>query len=354
MTLQICSDLSAANRNTQLERHMTLRPVLTIAAALAGTSALADVNVYTTRQPELIQPVVDAFTEETGIAVNLAFVEDGLVERLQAEGQRSPADLVMTVDIANLSQIVDAGVTQPVESDVLMEAVPANLRGENGEWFGVTTRARIVYASQERVADGEITTYEDLASDKWEGRICTRSGLHDYNLALVSGIIAHHGEEYAKEWAQGVKDNLARKPEGNDRAQVKAIWAGECDISLGNTYYMGKMLEDEEQTEWANAVRITFPAFENGGTHVNVSGVALTQSAPNKDEAVTFMEFLVSPQAQEVYAEANYEYPVLEGAQASDLVQGWGEFTADDTPLPTLADHRAAALRIMEEVNFDG
>ncbi|MGR3634162.1 MAG: Fe(3+) ABC transporter substrate-binding protein [Limimaricola soesokkakensis] len=333
---------------------MTLRPVLTIAAALAGTSALADVNVYTTRQPELIQPVVDAFTEETGIAVNLAFVEDGIVERLEAEAQRSPADLVMTVDIANLRQIVDAGVTQPVESEVLNEAVPANLRGENGEWFGVTTRARIVYASKERVADGEVTTYEDLASDKWEGRICTRSGLHDYNLALVSAIIAHHGEEYAKEWAQGVKDNLARKPEGNDRAQVKAIWAGECDISLGNTYYMGKMLEDPEQTEWAESVRIVFPTFENGGTHVNVSGVALTQAAPNKEEAVQFMEYLVSPEAQEIYAEANYEYPVLSGAEASELVKGWGEFTADETDLPTIADHRATALRIMEEVNFDG
>ncbi len=333
---------------------MTLRPVLTIAAALAGTTAMADVNVYTTRQPELIQPVVDAFTEETGIAVNLAFVDSGIVERLEAEGARSPADLVMTVDIANLSQIVDAGVTQPVESDVLTSAVPETLRGANNDWFGLTTRARIVYASKDRVADGEVTTYEDLASDKWEGRICTRSGLHDYNLALLSGIIAHHGEEYAKEWAQGVKDNLARKPEGNDRAQVKAIWAGECDISLGNTYYMGLMLADPEQTEWADSVRIEFPEFEDGGTHVNVSGIALTKAAPNKEEAVQFMEFLVSAEAQEIYAEVNNEYPVLEAAEPSELVAGWGELTADTTDLPTIADHRAAALRIMEEVNFDG
>ncbi len=333
---------------------MTLRPVLTIAAALAGTTAMADVNVYTTRQPELIQPVVDAFTEETGIAVNLAFVDSGIVERLEAEGARSPADLVMTVDIANLSQIVDAGVTQPVESDVLTSAVPEALRGANNDWFGLTTRARIVYASKDRVADGEVTTYEDLASDKWEGRICTRSGLHDYNLALLSGIIAHHGEEYAKEWAQGVKDNLARKPEGNDRAQVKAIWAGECDISLGNTYYMGLMLADPEQTEWADSVRIEFPEFEDGGTHVNVSGIALTKAAPNKEEAAQFMEFLVSPEAQEIYAEVNNEYPVLEAAEPSELVAGWGELTADTTDLPTIADHRAAALRIMEEVNFDG
>lgn len=333
---------------------MTLRPVLTLAAALVGTTAVADVNVYTTRQPELIQPVVDAFTADTGIAVNLAFVEDGLVERLEAEGKRSPADLVMTVDIANLRQIVEAGVTQPVESEVLTEAVPANLRGENNDWFALTTRARIVYASKERVADGEITTYEDLASDKWKGRICTRSGLHNYNLALVSAVIEHHGEEYAKEWAEGVKANLARKPEGNDRAQVKAIWAGECDISLGNTYYMGQMVADPEQTEWADSVRIVFPTFEAGGTHVNVSGVALTQAAPNRDEAIQFMEFLVSPEAQGVYAEANNEYPVLNGVAPSELVASWGEFTADETDLPTIADHRPAALRIMEEVNFDG
>ncbi len=334
---------------------MSLRTLLlaTTCAAVA-TPALADVNVYTTRQPELIQPVMDAFTAETGIAVNLAFVDDGLVERLRAEGARSPADLVMTVDIANLKQIVDAGVIQPVESEVLTNAIPAALRSDENLWFGLTTRARIVYASNDRVAQGEVTTYEDLASDKWEGRICTRSGLHNYNLALMSAVISHAGEDAAKDWAAGVQSNLARKPEGNDRAQVKAIWAGECDISLGNTYYMGKMLEDSEQTEWANSVRIVFPEFADGGTHVNVSGVAMTNAAPNRDEALQLMEFLVSPEAQSIYAELNYEYPVLEGAPVSDLVAGWGGFTPDDTSLSELAANRPTALRIMEEVNFDG
>ena len=334
---------------------MSIRTTLlaTTVSALA-LPAVADVNIYTTRQPELIQPVMDAFTEETGIEVNLAFVDGGIIERLQAEGTRSPADLVMTVDIANLSQIVDAGVTQPVESEVLTGAIPAELRGENNEWFGLTTRARIVYASRDRVADGEVTTYEDLASDTWEGRICTRPGTHNYNLALLSAVIAHHGEEAARDWAAGVRENLARTPQGNDRAQVKAIWAGECDISLGNTYYMGKMLENEEQQEWANSVRIVFPEFENGGTHVNVSGIAMTQAAPNKDEALQLMEFLVSPAAQAIYAEENYEYPVLDGAGVSDLVASWGDMTGDDTSLTEIAGHRAAALRIMEEVNFDG
>lgn len=334
---------------------MTIRSLLlaSVAASLA-LPALADVNVYTTREPALIQPVIDAFTAETGIAVNLAFIEEGLVERLQAEGARSPADLVLTVDIANLQQIVNAGVVQAVESDVLAAAIPAELRSPDNLWFALTERARVVYASRERVAEGEITTYEDLASEKWRGRICTRSGTHNYTLALLSAVIAHHGEEAARDWAAGIKANLARPPEGNDRAQVRAIWAGECDISLTNTYYMGQMLADPEQVPWAESVNIVFPTFENGGTHVNVSGMAMTQAAPNRDEAVQLMEFLVSPTAQAIYAEVNHEYPVLEGAALSDLVASWGTLDADTMDLSTIAGHRATALRIMEEVNFDG
>ena len=297
---------------------------------------------------------MDAFTAETGIVVNLAFVDDGLVERLKAEGKRSPADLVMTVDIANLQQIVDADVIQPVVNDVLAANLPANLRSPDNLWFGLTTRARVIYASRVRVADGEITTYEDLASAKWAGRICTRSGLHNYNLALTSAVIAHAGVDGATAWAAGVKSNLARKPEGNDRAQVKAIWAGQCDISLGNTYYMGQMLADEEQTAWANSVRIVFPTFENGGTHVNVSGVAMTKAAPNRADALQLLEFLVSPAAQGIYAELNSEYPVLGGAPVSDMVASWGEFTADDVALTDLASNRPTALRLMEVVDFDG
>ncbi|MCG3266321.1 Fe(3+) ABC transporter substrate-binding protein [Yoonia sp. I 8.24] len=334
---------------------MTLRTaLLTTACAAVAAPALADVNIYTTRQPELIQPVMDAFTDATGIHVNLAYVSDGVVERLKAEGARSPADLVMTVDIANLMQIVEAGVIQPVQSEVLTASVPETLRSSDNLWFGLTTRARIIYASVDRVAEGEVTTYEDLASDTWEGRICTRSGVHNYNLALTSAVIAHQGEDGATEWAAGVHDNLARKPEGNDRAQVKAIWAGECDISLGNTYYMGQMLADPEQTEWANSVRIVFPTFENGGTHVNISGIAMTNAAPNREEALQLMEYLVSPEAQAIYAELNHEYPVLESAALSDLVASWGSFEPDAVALEELAGHRPAALRIMEEVNFDG
>lgn len=334
---------------------MNLRNILlaSTCAAIAGP-AIADVNIYTTREPGLIQPVMDAFTAETGIAVNLSYIDDGLVERLTAEGARSPADLVMTVDIANLKQIVDAGVVQAVESDVLNAAIPAQLRSDENLWFGLTTRARIIYASKDRVADGEVTTYEDLTSDKWAGRICSRSGLNNYSLALLSAVIAHKGEDGARDWAAGLRENLARKPEGNDRAQVRAIWAGECDISLGNTYYMGGMLADPEQQAWANSVRIIFPTFEDGGTHVNVSGMAMTQSAPNRDEAVQLMEFLVSPEAQAIYAETNHEYPVLAGAARSELVSSWGEFTPDTVDLNELAANRPVSVRITEEVNFDG
>lgn len=322
--------------------------------AIALPAAAQEVNVYSHRQPELVQPLFDAFTKETGIAVNVAFVDKGMVERLVSEGDRSPADLVMTVDIARLSQVVEAGVTQPVTSEVLAANIPAEFRDPGNQWFGLTSRARIVYASKERVADGEVTTYEDLADPKWQGRICTRPGTHDYNLGLMAGMIAHHDEAAAKAWAEGVRANLAKKPEGGDRDQVKSIWAGECDISLGNTYYMGAMLADPEQKDWADSVRIIYPTFENGGTHVNVSGVAMTKAAPHRDDALKLMEFLSSDEAQAIYAEINHEFPVKPGVARSELVQSWGDFAADGVNLGELARLRPTALKLMEEVNFDG
>jgi iron(III) transport system substrate-binding protein len=327
----------------------------TLALLACSVPALAqEINVYSHRQPELIQPLVDAFTAETGIAVNVAFVDKGMAERLQAEGDRSPADLVLTVDIARLLQIVEADVLQPVQSDVLEANIPAELRDPGDLWFGLTSRARIVYASKDRVAPGEVTTYEDLASDKWKGRLCTRSGLHDYNIALLGAMMVHHDEAYATTWAEGLKANLAKKPDGGDRDQAKAIAAGECDIALGNTYYMGQMLADPEQKAWADAVTIVFPTFDGGGTHLNISGVAMTKSAPNKENALKFMEWLSGDTAQKIYAETNYEFPVKAGVERSDLVKSWGDFTPDTTPLATIAAARAAALKIMETVNFDG
>lgn len=328
--------------------------LLSATATLAfSTAALADVNVYSYRQPELVKPLFDAFTQESGIRVNVVFINKGLVERLKAEGKRSPADLIFTTDIGRLAAAVNAGVTQAVSNTTLNSQIPETLRDPSGHWFGLTSRARVVYASKDRVAEGELTTYDDLADPKFAGRICTRSGTHAYNLGLTAAVIANYGEDTAKTWLEGMKSNLARKPQGNDRAQVKAIWSGECDISVGNTYYMGLMQTNDEQKPWASSVRILFPTFKNGGTHINLSGMALTKSAPNKDEAVKLMEFLASNVGQQLYAQANHEYPVTPGVEPSDLVAAWGTFERDDTPLAEIARLRGDALSLVEAINFD-
>ena len=314
----------------------------------------SEVNIYSYRQPFLIEPLTTAFTDKTGIKVNIVYLRKGMIERMKAEGKRSPADVVLTVDISRLSALVDAGLTQQVVSQILSTNVPEKYRDPAGHWFGLTTRARIIYVSKERVRTGEIKSYEDLADPKWRGKVCTRSGLNAYNLALTSAIIHHHGEDYAKKWLDGFKQNLARKPQGNDRAQVKAIWAGECDLSIGNTYYMGKMLKDPEQADWAKSVNIVFPTFEGGGTHVNVSGIGMAKFSPNKDNALALMEFLSSGEAQEIYATANFEYPIAPGTKVDDLVKSWGSFNADTVNLMTIAKLRKKALKLTEIVDFDG
>lgn len=314
----------------------------------------SEINIYSYRQPFLIQPLTDAFTEQTGIKVNVAYLRKGMIERMKAEGKRSPADVVLTVDISRLAAVVEANLTQPVLNKTLEKNIPTIYRDPDNHWFGLTTRARIIYASKDKVSDGEVTTYENLADPKWKGRICTRSGTNAYTVALTSAIIHHHGAEKAEDWLRSVKNNLARKPQGNDRAQVKAIWAGECDISIGNTYYMGKMLKDPEQKAWADSVRIVFPVFENGGTHVNISGIALAKHSPNKENAVKLMEFLSSPEAQKIYAFANFEYPIAPNAEPAELVKNWGTFTPDDVNLMDLAKLRSTALKLTEIVDFDG
>ena len=322
-------------------------PALTVAA-------LADeVNIYSHRQPELIQPLLDKFTAETGIAVNIAFVDKGMTERLVAEGERSPADLVLTVDIARLTEVVNAGVTQAVSSPVLDANIPAEFRDPANQWFGLTSRARIVYTSKERVAPGEVTTYEDAQPPQRRSDVCMRSGTNDYNVALTAAVLAHHDADFTRAWLEGVKANLARKPDGGDRDQVKAIWAGQCDIAIGNTYYLGQMLADPEQAEWANSVNLVFPVFEGAGTHMNVSGVAMTKAAPNHDAALTLMEWLSSDAAQGIYAETNYEFPVKPGVARSALVESWGAFTPDSLALAEVAAKRPDALKLIEEVDFD-
>ncbi|PLW75113.1 Fe(3+) ABC transporter substrate-binding protein [Cohaesibacter celericrescens] len=327
-----------------------------MASTLATPSLAADeVNIYSYRQPFLIEPLLEAFTKETGIKANVIFASKGLEARIKAEGENTPADLLLSTNVGRLESAKQQGITQPVVSDTLSKNIPAHFRDEGNEWFGLTTRARVIYASKERVAQDSIT-YEELADPKWKGRLCTRSGQHDYSIGLFSSIVAHKGKEEAKVWLEGVKANLARRPTGNDRAQVKAIFAGECDIALGNTYYMGKMQTNDkevEQKEWANSVRILFPNTNDRGTHVNISGMLLTKYAPNKGNAIKLMEFLSSANAQQIYAEGNFEYPVLSDVEPSELVKSWGRFKADDLQLNRIAEARQTASELVDIVDFD-
>jgi iron(III) transport system substrate-binding protein len=259
----------------------------------------------------------------------------------------------MTVDISRLSELVERDLVQAEDNDVLEENIPENLRHPDGKWFALTTRGRLIYASRERVEAGEITTYEGLADEKWDDRICTRSGKHPYNIALFSSMIAHHGEEKAEQWLEGVKDNLARKPQGGDRDQIKAIHAGECDLAIGNSYYYGNMLNDENQREAAESVRLIFPNNDARGTHINISGIALTRSAPNRDDAVRLMEFLSTPEAQRIYAEANTEYPANPSVEPTGMVAEWGNINPDDLSLQEIADNRERAVRMVDRVDYD-
>ncbi|MDP5254029.1 MULTISPECIES: Fe(3+) ABC transporter substrate-binding protein [unclassified Vibrio] len=332
--------------------------LLAIAALpfLNATAAYAadEVNVYSYRQPFLIQPMLDAFTQETGIKVNVKFAKAGIAEQLVREGEFSPADVLLTVDISRLAELVAKEVVQPVSNSEIQNNIPAQYRDKDNQWFALTLRARNVYSSKERVGPlAEEFTYLDLADSRFKGKVCTRSGKHPYNISLVSAMIAHHGEQETKQWLNGVKDNLARKPQGNDRAQVKAIKEGLCDVSLGNSYYLGKMLDDNEQKAWAESVYINFPNQTTSGTHVNVSGMAMAKFAPNKDNALKLMQFLSDQQAQSLYAKVNYEYPVNPSVSPSELVASWGEFKADSIALGEIAANHEKATKLLDEVKFD-
>jgi len=329
--------------------------ILAFVLPFAHAEDSGEVNIYSYRQPYLIEPLLSAFTEQTGIKTNVIFASKGLIERIQAEGRNSPADVLLTTDIGNLSQAAASGIAQPITSKTVVAAVPAVYRAEDNAWVGLTRRARVVYASKDRVTQDTVT-YEELAEPKWRGKICMRSGQHPYNVALIAAMIAHHGEDWTEEWLRGVKSNLARKPAGNDRLQVKGVYAGECDLAIGNTYYMGKMLTDEkhpEQKEWANAVNILFPDTGGTGTHVNISGAILAKHAPNKDNAETLLEFLASDEGQEMYAHVNHEYPVKDGVPWSELVQSWGTFKADPISLNDIAALRKTASELVDKVGFN-
>ena len=329
---------------------------LTAVAGL-GSAALAqgEVNIYSYRQPPLIDPLLKAFTDKTGIKTNVIFAAAGLNERLAAEGQNSPADLLFTVDAGRLSEAKDAGLTQPVDLPLLSTAIPSQFRDPGNHWFGLTMRSRVVYASKERVKQDAIT-YEELADPKWKGKICVRSGQHVYNTSLIATIIAHKGEAFTEEWVKGLKANLAQKPAGGDREQARDIHSGKCDLALGNTYYMALMMQADknpEQKEWAQAIKVLFPNAGDRGSHVNISGMALAKHAPNKANALKLMEFLASDDAQQIYATANNEYPVNPKVPASAIVQSWGVLKADPLPLDNIAKYRKRASELVDKVNFD-
>lgn len=334
------------------------RAFFAAASILAAAPAFAQdgvVNVYSYRQPELIQPLLDAFTKETGINTQVIFAEKGLEERIKAEGANSPADVILTVDISRLEAAKEAGVTQPLQDETITAAIPAQFRDPERHWFGLTMRSRVIYASKERVPENEIT-YEELADPKWKGRICTRSGQHAYNIGLIASMIAHHGRDKAREWLQGVRDNLAVKPSGGDRDQAKLIFAGECDLALGNHYYVALMRGNEkepEQMEWADAIKVLLPNTAERGSHVNISGMALAANAPHKAEAVKLMAFLASDEAQRIYAETNNEYPLGPGIAVSETVASFGELKPDPLPLAEIAARRKEASELVDEVGFD-
>jgi iron(III) transport system substrate-binding protein len=340
-----------------MTKQSTRLAVLALAGSLAAAgTALAqpgEVNVYTYRENKLIQPLFDAFTKDTGIKVNVISASSGLEQRIKTEGANSPADVLLTVDISRLEEAVQAGITQPIASAALDQVVPSQYRDPEGHWYAVSMRARVVYASKDRVTQPSIT-YEELADPKWKGKICIRSGQHMYNNALFAAMIAKHGEAKAEQWLKSVKTNLAQRPSGGDRETARDVAAGKCDIGIGNTYYWALMHDKEpDKKAWADATKVMLPTFENGGTHVNVSGVALIKTAPNKANAMKFIEWMVGDKAQHMHADMNYEYPIRAGIAINPTIAGYGPLKPDQLPLGQIAANRKKASTLVDKVGFD-
>lgn len=319
--------------------------------------AAEEVNVYSARKEALIKPLFDKFTEETGIKVNMITGKAGaLQKKLELEGDNTPADMLITVDAGNLHRAKEAGLLQAIESEALTNNIPENLRDADNQWFGMTYRARPIFYVTDKVKPEELSTYEDLADPKWKGRICIRSSSNIYNQSLVSSMLVANGEEATQVWADGFVKNLARPPKGGDRDQIKAAAAGECDIAIANSYYFAKMLagNDEKQKAAAEKVTLFWPNQGDNarGTHINISGAAITKAAKNKDNAVKLMEYMTDDAAQTWYAETNGEYPVKLGIDASETLQSWGKFKADALNMSELGSNNATAVKIMDKAGW--
>jgi iron(III) transport system substrate-binding protein len=325
-------------------------------AIISNGAALAEsLGIYTHRQPFLLEPILEAYTKKTGVEFQTVYAPKGLAARLKAEGERTEADLVLTVDISRIKELADTGLLAPLASDILNKNVPSYLRDANDRWTALSLRARIIAVSKERVGKQAITTIEDLASPKWQGRVCSRKGSHVYNRAVLASLIAHNGEEAAKNWTLGLVDNLARRPQGNDRAQAKAIYSGQCDVALMNTYYYGKMKfakDKPEQQKWADSIEIAFFNQDGRGQHVNISAAGITQGSKRKELARAFLEWVTSEEAQQIYTKVNFEYPVNPNAQLSEEVASWGTFKMDMLPMNVIADNSPQAQRIINETGW--
>lgn len=342
---------------TQFIRQPSLTGVLAFVlgiSAFGGLGHTAELNIYSHRQPFLIQPFLDAYTKKTGTKINIVYASKGLAQRLKAEGTRSPADVILTVDIARLFVYADKNLLATVNSEVLNKNVPAHLRDPGNRWFAFSKRARIVAVSKRAVDAAKIQRYEDLADPKWKGRICSRPGSHVYNRALVASMIHAAGLKAAEVWSKSVVGNLARRPQGNDRAQVKAVYEGQCDIAIINNYYFGKLkhAKKPEQRDWAKAVTLIFPNQADRGTHINISGGGIAKHSKNKAEARKFLEFLTTKTAQDLYAAVNFEYPVNPNVALSDELKSWGVFKEDRMPISRVAELAPAAQRIIDRAGW--
>jgi len=317
-------------------------------------ASASEINIYSHRQQFLLQPFLDAFTAETGIRTRVVYAAKGLAQRLLAEGEASPADVILTVDISRLSEYADLDLLAPVDSAVLESNIPAHLRASDNRWFAFSTRARLVATSVDRVAEDAIADIEDLANPEWKGRICSRKGSHVYNRSLMASIIAANGADAAQAWASDMVANFARKPQGNDRAQAKAIFQGQCDVAIMNHYYYGNMLygDQAEQKDWANAIRLVFTNQDGRGTHVNISGGGMARHSPNPEGARRFLEFLTTPVAQQLYGEVNFEYPVNPTVAPGGVLSSWGDFKRDNLAIERLADLAPDAQMIIDRVGW--
>ena len=334
---------------------MRFIPLLVLLILAAPAVPAQEVNVYSGRKEALIKPLFDEYTNETGIRVNLVTGEaDALIKRLELEGEKSPADLLLTVDAGRLYRAKEQGLLQAITSAQLNEAVPENYRDPEGYWYGLSVRARVIVYSRANIEPAQLSTYEALADPVWKKQLCVRSSSNIYNQSLVASMLAHHGEEDTEKWIRGLVGNFARDPKGGDRDQVKAVAAGQCNLALVNTYYLAGMLSSgiDNETATANKVSLFWPNQDGRGAHVNVSGAGVTRSARNKTAAVQLLEYLVNVPAQEWYGKTNREFPVRDGVAGDSILQSWGEFKADNLNLAILGEKNQAAVRAMDRAGW--